>query len=124
MSSSGLPPEVERFIARHIRSVEMLEIVLLVRRERRAWTGEQVARELRIDPNSAAMRLEELAAGGLLRKDGGEFTYVATGEPDRDLDALARAYAERRVAVITWIVSQPTDRLRSFADAFRFRGGR
>jgi hypothetical protein len=33
---------------------------------------------------------------------------------------LADAYAERPVAVINAIMTAPTDRLRSFADAFRF----
>lgn len=121
MSPSGLPLEVERFVARFIRSVEMLEILLLIRRERRAWSAELVARELRIDARSAATRLASLVGAGLARAEGSEFTYEANAAAERDVDALARAYAERRVSVITFIVSQPTDGLRSFADAFRLR---
>ena len=37
------------------------------------------------------------------------------------IDELARLYNERRVTVITLIFTKPTDPLRSFADAFKFR---
>jgi hypothetical protein len=64
-----------------------------------------VARELRIDAHSAARRLAE-----------------PTGGHDVEVDAVGRAYSERRVSVITFIFSRPTDRLRSFSDAFRIKG--
>jgi hypothetical protein len=35
--------------------------------------------------------------------------------------ALAGLYATHRVSIISMIFSKPADRLRSFADAFRFR---
>ncbi|MGC4076081.1 MAG: hypothetical protein QM702_03425 [Rubrivivax sp.] len=37
------------------------------------------------------------------------------------VDRLARLYAGRRVSIIALIYSKPTDTLRTFADAFRFR---
>jgi DNA-binding IclR family transcriptional regulator len=121
---NSLPPEVERFIARYISSVEELEILLLLRRRRESWTDESVARELRVDRGSAARRLEGLNEQRLVERQGTAFNYSLVGDLDRDVEALARCYAERRVSVITFIFSQPTDRLKSFADAFRFKGGR
>jgi hypothetical protein len=120
---SSLPPEVERFIARFIDSIEQLEILLLLRRRREAWTDAGVARELRIDVHSAARRLGELAAHQLVTVHDKSYSYTLAGELDRDVDALARCYAERRVSVITFVFSQPTDRLKSFANAFRIKGG-
>jgi hypothetical protein len=122
VAEGGLSNEVLRMIARHIRSVEKLEVLLLLRRSRQPWTGATVARELRIDPGSAANRLNELLAEGFVRADSEGCVYDARGELDRDVDALARTYAERRVAVITAIFSQPNETLRSFADAFRIKG--
>lgn len=124
MPENSLPPEVERFIARYISSVEELEILLLLRRRRESWTDESIARELRIDRHSAARRLEGLTAQRLVEQQGSAFAYAGVGELDRDVEQLARCYSERRVSVITFIFSQPTDRLKSFADAFRFKGGR
>lgn len=121
---SGLPQDIERFIGRYIRSVEQLEILLTVRRERRAWTADALARELRIDAGSAARRLAELSADGFVRPDAESFVYEAKGELDAAVEALARVYNERRVAVISTIFSPSTDRLRSFADAFKLKGGR
>jgi len=43
---------------------------------------------------------------------------------DATVVQLARDYAERRVTVITMIFSKPVDKLRTFADAFRFRKDR
>jgi hypothetical protein len=118
---TNLPPDVERFLARCIDSVEQLETLLLLRRSGGEWTAESVARELRIDAHSAARRLAELAASRLLSESGRAYTY-ATGGYDVEVDAVARAYSERRVSVITFIFSRPTDRLKSFSDAFRIKG--
>jgi hypothetical protein len=121
---SGLPPEVERIIARHVHSVEQMEILLLLRKRREPWTADATARELRIDASSAQRRLEELTEAGFLTGADGAFLYAVTGELDRDVEQLQRCYTERRVAVITAIFSRPNDRLRSFSDAFRFKGGK
>jgi hypothetical protein len=103
--------------------VEQLEILLLLFRTRRAWTAEEVARELRIDPHSAARRLGELAGQRILDEERDRFSFAANGANERDVLAVSRCYAERRVSVITFIFSRPNDRLRSFADAFRIKGG-
>lgn len=109
------------FIHAHIHSVEQLEVLLLLRRERlRGFTGEEIARELRIHPASANDRLADLCERHLAVIEGARTFYGATGELDQLVGALATAYGDARVAVIQTIFTRP-DPLRSFADAFKLR---
>lgn len=120
-----IPQEVRDFIHAHIASVEQLEVLLLLRREAaRTWTGAEVARELRINAASAAERLTDLQARGLLDHEGnGAYRFSRDGDVERAVGALARCYADARVSVINLIFSKPVDKIMSFADAFKFRGG-
>jgi predicted transcriptional regulator len=123
---AAIPEDVERFIAEHVHSVEQLEILLLLHRTRaRAWSPDEIARELRIDAGSAASRLEDLRARGLVAANGSPtYVYAPTSlEGDSVVTKLATTYSERRVAVINLIFSKPAANIRSFADAFRLRKG-
>ena len=121
--SSPVTDEVRAFIQAHIQSVEQLEVLLLLRRERsRLFSGDDAARELRVHPSSASRWLEDLAARRLVVRDSERFRYGPDGpQLERDINGLAVAYADARVAVIQQIFSKPTDTLRSFADAFRLK---
>jgi hypothetical protein len=123
-----LPAHVEEFIANNLDSVEMLDVLLLVRRHRdRAWIPEQVSERLYTTPRSAANRLEALAACGLVtvKEDGAHAAYTyspRSGELERVAADLEQAYSTRRITVINLIFSKPSAHLRTFADAFRIRG--
>jgi hypothetical protein len=121
-----IPQEVRDFISAHIASVEQLEVLLLLRREAsRSWTGAEVARELRLNAESTTARLEDLHARGLIEHEGsGSYRFSRDGSVIRVVGELARSYADARVSVINLIFSKPVDKLRSFADAFKFRGGK
>lgn len=124
MASNGLPEIVQRIIGDHIDSVEQLEVLLLLRREREhPWNAETVARELRIAAASAEDRLCDLTRRGMLQPtDEQNYRYAPRERRlDEAVGALASAYSERRVSVINLIFSKPTDRIRTFADAFRVR---
>ena len=126
MTDPNLPPRVQRFVKQHIDSIEKLEVLLLLRANPgRPWTAAAVAGELRIMETSAQGRLDDLTARGLLAHEGGtppSYRYAPiSGEDAQAVTELASTYAQRRVSVITFIFSQPQDRLRSFADAFRIR---
>lgn len=125
MTDANLPPRVQRFLLAHIDSVEKLEVLLLLRgQSSRAWTGAAVAQELRIAEESARHRLDDLCARGLLSCEGDAFRYAPGGGGDAQaVDELATTYSLRRVSVISFIFSQPMDRIRSFADAFRLKKG-
>jgi hypothetical protein len=120
------PDEVQRFLAEHISSVAQLEVLLLLRRQReREWTPSEVAKELYTTPEMVADQLGDLQRRGLLSvADGSDPHYrfwPTTPELDGQITRLDAIYRERRVAVITFIYSQPLDKVRTFADAFRLR---
>jgi hypothetical protein len=126
MSVSGIPDEVARFVTKHIDSVEQLEVLLLLSGSSdRQWSAAGVAQELRIAPESAAYRLTDLAARGLLETDGGTeplYRYrPRSGVADQAVSGLAQAYRERRVSIINLIFSKPLDKIQTFADAFKLR---
>jgi hypothetical protein len=126
MSESGIPEVVRSFIARRIESAELLETLLLVHSEpEREWSPEEVARSIYTVPASATRRLEQLVAMGLARSNGApnpRYQFAPENEEARaEVEALAEAYRQHRVAVINLIYAQPVDPLRSFADAFKLR---
>jgi len=122
---SRVPAHVRAFIHEHIDSVEQLEVLLLVRAHPgREWSAREVADELRIDPGSAEQRLEDLVRVGLLADGSAGVRYAPeTPELARQVDELAQLYQSHRVAIISVIFSRPSERIRSFADAFRIRRG-
>ena len=114
--------EVKRFILDHIDTVEELEVLLHLRASPdRAFTADDVSRDLRTDPRSAAARLQDLVADGLVAAEAdGTWRYgPRTADLDRIAGALAEAYTTRRVAVIELIATRPSENVRSFAEAFR-----
>lgn len=123
MSDRELPREVKAFVERHLVTGAQADVLVLVQRDRRAWTAAEAGRELRIDPDQARSLLERLQRSGLLRRRGDAFQY----EPrDAGLRAVADAFVELyptyRVAIISLIFSRPAGPIRDFSDAFRFRG--
>jgi hypothetical protein len=128
VSEAALPLRVQRFLETHIDSIEKLEVLLLLRNQpARIWTAASVAQELRIMEASSSGRLEDLCARELVACEGGvPPTYRFAPRLSEDAQAmteLATTYAQRRVSVISFIFSRPTDRLKSFADAFRLKKG-
>ena len=124
--AEDFPDDVRQFLAEHISSVAQLEVLLLLRGAReRQWTAEDVGKALYTTPEMVAAQLEELRARGLLTAAGdGAARYQywpASPELDARTERLEQTYRERRVAVITAIYSQPLDKVRTFADAFRLR---
>lgn len=100
-------------------------MLLLLQRVARAQSATDVANELRIDVSSAQRRMENLADRGLADKDGAGFVYRANNPRDGQVRALADAYRERRVAVITLIFSKPQkqDPAKALAEAFKLKRG-
>jgi hypothetical protein len=117
---------VQRFVGAHITSIELLEVLLLLRRtEEREWTAAAVAREIGSSMMSIRDRLASLAARGFLiaREDGDELLYRYGPEEDARpiIDGLAAAYKERRLTIINLIYARPQSDIETFSDAFRLR---
>ena len=125
VDDTGISFRVKQFIADQVDSVMQLEMLLLVRQTDEYWTPAELAGQLRIDPEWVESQLRIMVAGGLVVTSGespAQFRYEPrTPELAATVDELSRAYADRRVTVIGMIFSKPTDKIRSFADAFRIR---
>jgi hypothetical protein len=123
----GIPQEVRAFITEHIDSVLQLELLLLLHTKRSDdFSAAEVVAELRIDPAWAVRQLDDFCARGILACPEAEaprrYRYAPKSpQTDAAIARLEQPYADRRVSVISLIFSKPTDKLRSFADAFRVR---
>lgn len=109
----GLPEDVEHFLDCYIRSVEQLDVLLLLADEPgRIWTAEQIGRHLRSQPNSVRQRLLTLETHRLVRSDRHSDTF-RFDESDRHVATavrdVAKVYKERRVSVISFIFSRPSE---------------
>ncbi|HSO00078.1 MAG TPA: hypothetical protein VLS89_17415 [Candidatus Nanopelagicales bacterium] len=124
---SGLSEAVQRFVAAYISSIELLEVLLLLRKtETREWRAADVAREIGSSMMSIRDRLASLAARRLVaaREQDDELWYRYAPEPEirRVVDDLAKAYKERRLTIIDLIYAKPAPSdIETFSDAFRIR---
>ena len=126
MTESGLSENVKKFIIDHINSVEQLEVLLLLHsHKQKEWSAREASQELRINQDSAKVRLADLHSRGLLavRESSDPLYRYQPQKPNfaQTVDDLAKAYPEYRVTVINLIFSKPIDKIRTFADAFKFR---
>jgi predicted transcriptional regulator len=126
----GIPDDVRRFVLRHIGSVEMLNVLMLLfKQPDRTWTATEVGNELRTNEWSADLQLQALAARQLVRgSTGAPPRYQADRHYATEVATVSRTYEERRVAIITLIysrpedvVDEPVDPVQAFADAFKIR---
>ena len=126
MADNALPTEVRQLIARHLATMEQVDVLLLLTRAgERGRTAEEIRTELRLDGAGVAPRtFDELRAAGLIEQDGGDpvrYRYAPADARDRAaVDLLALAYNERPVTLVRAIYARPTP-AQSFADAFRLR---
>jgi hypothetical protein len=122
MSESNIRADVVQLIARHIRSIEQLEILLLLYRQGQPWSAEEVSRELRSSAMSAAHYLEIQTTEGLLARSGPDRFIFQPADPriTEVVEQLAEFYKERPLRVIDAIYGSRGS-VSEFADAFRLR---
>jgi hypothetical protein len=121
-----IPESVRRFIAVHIRSLEQLEILLLLAaKPEQRWSIDGVYNVVRSSRNSVAERLDELRLEGLLAfadAERREFRYQPLSPEIGDaVQALARFYRERPVKIVEMIYTPPAEPLKGFADSFKLK---
>ena len=115
--------DVERFIRSSFRSVWSFEVLLLLKKERRTWTHDDIVTALRASDLIVFQSLEALTAAGLVAVEAsGGALYSPAG---KDLAALVEEaeslYARSPDAVRRMIVVSSTSGLTAFADAFKVR---
>jgi hypothetical protein len=122
VSAPGISDDVKALVLEHIESIEQLEVLLLLfRQPHHDYDADEVCRELRISTQVAIERLRDLHARGLIERNDRGYRFGADPERNRRVFGLSQTYLERRVQVLNLIFSRPTEKLRSFANAFRLR---
>ncbi len=127
MSPPELPSDVQQLLKEQIRSIEKLEILLLLRETPdHGWTANEVYEKVRSSVRSVTLTLEELARQGFLGTTGETplttFRFTPQTKSLKEaIEQLAHLYAERRVRIVEAIYSERVSAVDEFAKAFRLR---
>jgi hypothetical protein len=117
-----LHEDVRRFIRERIDSVELLDVLSLLRADpARTWATDELSAELRSSPNSVGRRIAHLRRHRLIASVDDRHRYHADPVTDAVVARLLALYVERRTGVIDAIFAAPADPLQSFSDAFKVR---
>lgn len=113
-------PQIKDFIKAHVKSVWQLEVLLFVRDVNRPITAAEVASAMYLRPDAISNALLNFAKKGILQSDGkipAAYRYAPNGSELSDqIEQTAKAYSERRFAIINLIFRNP---VQSFSDAFK-----
>ena len=116
--------DVLDFVRNAIGSVWALEVLLLLHRSPdQAWEDADLIAPLRANTRVVAESLSALCGKGLVTMDeAGRYRYRPASPTLGDMvDALAELYARKPMAVTNAVLSSRNDKIRTFADAFRFK---
>jgi hypothetical protein len=114
--------DVLNFAASSITSIWALELLLLVRQDRRAWTSDELMRQLRGSDVVIAQGLHRLLSAGLITEDSGRSLYKPSSpEIDALANELENLYRLKPVTVISAIANAPQRKLQILSDAFRLK---
>jgi len=111
-----------RFIASSFRSVWALELLLILKRDRRLWSHAELVATMRASELVVSKALDALVAAGLASVAGEGAEYMPINDEVADcVDQLEKLYAIRPDAVRRAIVSASASGATAFADAFKLR---
>jgi hypothetical protein len=126
VTQGQIPEEVRRFMSRYIRSLEQLEVLMLVSAlPDREWTVDSVFSVVQTNRALVEERLNEFVKHGMMMR-GGEGTYRFAPKTDalaKEITAVAGFYKLSRHKLIELIYAAPADEILKFSDAFRFKKG-
>lgn len=112
------------FVRSSIKSAWALELLLLVRRDpQRSWRIESLVRELRGSLALVNENLKTLNEIGLVVLIGDEACLYNPKSPELDalVSGLVDLYAQKPITVLRTIFTSPSDKIKSFSDAFLLR---
>lgn len=126
MFEQELPNSVRSFISHHVRSVEQLEILILLSRQASAsWTVQKVYDAILSTPQSVERWLDQMVRDGLLEKTiEPVVSYRCTADVSliSQMRELGDIYRTRPVRVIEAIYRRDAAAAaQSFADAFKIK---
>lgn len=123
--SDPIPDDLGQLLRERVASLEVLEAMLLLRRDpTRSWPADELSERLSIPENLLEPVLGELVRHGLLATTDQRWRYAPrTPELAADVDRLAVLYDERRLEVMRLLSAHALERIRdsaarTFADAF------
>ena len=117
--------DILNFVRASIGSVSALEVLVLVGGwPGRAWQLDELVRELRSSPAAVAGATRRLEHAGLVVNDGGHGCRYQPASPELDHigELVRKIYMAKPTTVIGAIFESADDKLRAFADAFKFKG--
>jgi len=125
MPEDALPSNLYDFITQNVRSLEQLEILLLVARDRETiWTVQSVYDVILSTKPSVERWLDEFTRLSFLHKEASDvfvYRFIATDETAALIRDLGQLYKTKPVRVIEAIFKADQNPAQSFADAFRLK---
>ena len=119
---TSLNDELYSFIGSSFRSVWALELLLLLKREPRSWSKEELITTLRASDLVVSNAIDELVAAGLVSVEGDGARYMPVSDDmAKSVKQVEKVYSARPNAVRRAIVSASASGATAFADAFRLR---
>jgi len=120
------PKDVYEFILQEIESVPHLEAIILLWNSRPvAWSEEELATRLYVDPRKVANLLQDLVRLQLVTETSSsppKFSYFSRSkEQDELMQSLDAAYRRDLVRISTMIHSKTSSSVLEFARAFRLK---
>jgi hypothetical protein len=115
-----IPEIVKEFITKYIRSIDVLEILLLLRQEpEKEWPALTVSKTAMLDLASVEARLEHLSSVKLItaRVEAEESVYryaPSTPHVAAAIEQLAKLYSSHRVSIVSLVFSGPIDRVDAY----------
>ena len=120
MSSSD--EDVLRFIAASFPSVWALELLLVLKSDRRTWERDELVATLRASELVVSKALDALVVAGLASIEGKDATYLPVNRNVEEcVEQVETLYRARPNSVRRVIVSAATSSASAFADAFKLR---
>ena len=116
--------ELLGFIRSAIGSVWTIELLVVLQRDpEKAWSAKDLVADLRASARVVTDSLGALELAGLVTADDvGLYRYCPVSPGiDRTVRELVDLYARKPMTVVNTILSSPTNKIQTFADAFRFR---
>jgi len=119
---SSSDEDVLRFIAASFPSVWALELLLVLKRGRRAWAREELVTTLRASELVVSKALDALVTAGLASTEGEGAAYLPVRRDVEDcVERVEQLYRSRPNSVRRAIVSTSTRTANAFAEAFKLR---
>jgi len=118
--------EILTFVREAFRSVWVLELLLVLRRDpNKSWTVPDLVTALQASERIITDGLAALVSAGLAaERDKGLHQFAPASPVVAEIaEELVNLHARKPVAVVQAILSAPNDKIRIFADAFRFNKG-